>query len=351
MPKYVAEITSGVTFDYTSEERSVAATTNRVFRIIKEAPSESINLQEACGIRIGEMHPFEGQLFCTAFSGQYEADSRMVILATFTYRFSAQSREEPPDARPANWSVSTSLVETPAYVWKGITGPTAGTIGPIANPAGDMYEGVTRLEPIVTIAVEQFEVDDPTRHCLFAGCVNSDGFTVGSLSCPPRSVMFRGVQTTPAVDSWGGDQYRGWKASYEFAYRRNFVGNPVNDEIGWDWAQPQVGFNVKAFAPPGVQPAGGDLRDVYGQILRHRDGRIADPLQLPTGVNAGDKVRACIRIFEREDGGATQRPSAQPIAINNDGTPRRDTANPPVLVYRYQVQPDVNFSNFGLRLT
>jgi hypothetical protein len=352
MPKVVSEVTQGVSYTFNGTDPQNAVQTTRTFKIIKNSPSENINIQQVCGVFVGNPHPVEPGLYCSSLNAQYDGDSRMYIVVTFNYDTAPTTGGQPPTAPPvreANWSVSTSLIEVPAYVWKPITGPNAGQERPIANPVGDLYEGVTRLEALVTISVTQFEEIDPTRHCLFAGAVNQSPLKIGSLSCPSRSVMFRGVQTSPAIETFGGAQYSGWTANYEFAYRRNYVGAPVNAAIGWDWAQPVSGFNVRAFNP-GV---GGGQSDVFGQPLKHEGGKVVTvpALALPATVSAGDKVRGCVKIFEREDGGVTQRASSQPIALNDDGTPRLSTATPPVNVYRYQVQQEVDFSIFGLRLT
>jgi hypothetical protein len=360
MPKLVKEVASGVQYDFSAEEGQIAASTTRVFKILKSNTNEYISIASACGVQVGQQHPTESGMYCVSYSAQYDGDSRMVIVATFNYRSSpglggdSQDRKQsPPDVRPANWSVATSLQETPAYIWKAITGPDAGTadaVGPCVNPSGDLYEGVVRLEPIVTIAIEQFETVDPTRHCLYAGYVNSNSIQLGSLAMFPRSVMFRGVQTQPAIEQWGDTLFRGWKASYEFAFRVNWVGAPVNQAIGWDVLQPQSGFNVKAWAPLG--PNGSQVandRDDFGQPLEPDNFRIKIPVSLPSGVSPGDKMRAHIRVASGE-GGVTQRPSAQPIALNDDGAARSPVASPKVLVYRYQVQNDINFSIFGLRL-
>jgi hypothetical protein len=56
-----------------------------------------------------------------------------------------------------------------------------------------------------------------------------------------------------------------------------------------------------------------------------------------------------VRIAEVE-GGITQLPSAQPIALNDDGTPRLSTASPPVLVYRYVIYDELDFDILGVRL-
>jgi hypothetical protein len=359
MPKMTKEVYAGVQYDFSSEEGQIASSTTRVFRIIKSDVGEYINVAATCGVQIGQEHPSESGLYCASYSAQYDGDSRMVIVATFNYRTTpggGDAGQDPgqfsPDIRPANWSVSTSLQEVPAYVWKGITGPDADNWVPCANPVGDMYEGVARLEPIVTISVDQFELVDPTRHCLRAGRVNREAITLGSLSMQPRSVMFKGVQTQPALEQWGTVLYRGWKASYEFAFRSNWVGSPVNRFIGWDVVQPQSGFNVKTHTPLG--PNGSQVandRDDFGQPLRHKDYQIQIPVALPDGVGVGEKVRAHVRVYEGEEGKVSQRPSAQPIALNDDGTARSPFASPKVLIHRYQVQDDYDFTNFGLRLT
>jgi hypothetical protein len=55
-------------------------------------------------------------------------------------------------------------------------------------------------------------------------------------------------------------------------------------------------------------------------------------------------------------GGYTQRPAAQPVALNDDGTPRNAAyfpMNQKVLINRVCIQPEMafgsNFSNFGIR--
>lgn len=351
----VAEIAPGVQYQFSAEELQVAASTTRVFRILKNDPSEYVAIAGLCGISVGDEHPQEAGLFCASYSAQYEGDSRMVILATFNYRTTpaggaggagSDRNQNPPDVRPANWSTSSALQEVPAYIWRPISGPGAGEWRACYNPAGDMYEGVTRLEPIVTITIEQFETIDPTRHQLYAGYVNTNPIQLGSLAMFPRSCMFRGVQTSPSVEHWGNKTFRGWKASYEFAFRVNWIGSPFNTAIGWDIAVPQTGFNVRTWLP-----SSGGVIDQYSQPLKHSDGAIATPLALPEGSFVDQKARAHVRVFESQNGKTSQRPSAQPIALNDDGTGRSLSASPPVIVHRYQVQNDIDFTLFGLRLT
>jgi hypothetical protein len=288
----------------------------------------------------------------------------MVILATFNYASTpsadssggggggADPRSQPPEERPANWYTNTSLMEVPAFFWTKITSvnnnPSVGLI-PIHNPAGDLYDGVTTVKPITTITIEQWEPTDPNGLNQFAGRTNNEPITLGSITMPRRTVMFRGVQCRPRNDTHGGVLYRGWDCTYEFLFKRNegyaiSGGVYLLQDVGWDVLQPQSGFNVKAFNPPG-----GADQNVFGQPLKlSSENQIAEPLALPDGIAAGDKVRAMIRIASGEK--SSQRPSAQPIALNDDGTPRIDTANPKVLVYRYQVTEEMDFKQFNLRL-
>lgn len=401
MPNLVSEITEGVGFSYSSEQGQIAVAQPRIFRVVLNEPGELINIEEACGVRIGDELRPGAKIFCTSFDARYEGNSRMVLLCTFQFRNTpdasssaggADPKSMPPDVRPANWTTSTSLMEVPKRVWSPRAAPSIGLgVGlgegqpnpvpdapgpwqasrPAINPAGDMYDGVTSLEPIVTINITQFESTDPTRHLLYAGYVNSEEINLNSLKMSPGTVLFRGVSCEPTIESWGGVPRRGWNATYEFAYRRNktkvnlvrfeaaFGGGVEEDvadaqdvDIGWDVAVPVAGFNCRAFSAVAPLPT----EDVWGQPLRHTNGKVTLPLQKPENINDGDRVRAMVRVFEHEDGGVSQAPSASPIALNLKGSARKthdangNLINEP-LVIAYKVQPDTNLTEtLGLRL-
>jgi ribulose bisphosphate carboxylase small subunit len=379
MPKMVSEITQGSTFEFSSEDQNTSAQDVRVFRIIKSSPTEYIDLPVACDAHIGDEHPRNPGLFCTNFSGAYEGESRMVILATFNYRTTPSQaasgggqdpNSQEPQLRPANWYTTSSLIEVPAQMWEfsskfpgGANPDSAAEVDPptaTINPAGDLYEVITKPTAIVTIHIEQWEPSDPTRHNLHAGKTNNKTETLGTLSMPRRTIMFRGVQSRPATESFGGLLSRGWQCSYEFLYKPNIAtyhwstgGNAVGvatNQIGWDVLQPLSGFNVKAFNPDGAAAE----KDPFGQPLKSDEdtGEIKVPLALPDkpAVAVGGKVRAQVKIGLK--GGYTgQRPSAQPIPLNPDGTPRAETANPKVVVFRYKVTEEIDFQQtFNLRL-
>lgn len=366
MPKMVSEITQGASFEFSSEDQNTSAQDVRVFRIIKSDPTEFIDLPAVCQAPVGGEHPRNPGLYCTNFSGAYEGESRMVILATFNYRTKPSQaasnggddpNSQPPELRPANWYTTSSIIEVPAQTWQWASN-TNGQLGigtATVNPVGDLYEVVVKPTPIITLHIEQWESTDPTRHNLHAGKTNQDEKTVGSLVMKRRTLMFRGVQSRPATESWGGFLYRGWQCSYEFLYKPNLTtyytassetSSSVQlalDYVGWDVLQPLSGFNVKAFNP-GAQLA---WKDPYGQPLKtdEETGEIKEPLALPDKppIAVGDKVRAQVKIGLK--GGYTgQRPSAQPIPLNPDGTPRAEAENPKVVVFRYKVTEEINFS-------
>ena len=348
----------------------------RGFRIVLNEPGETFDIQQECGVFIGDKHPVNDNLYCVSFDGRLDGESRMVYSVSFQYQSTADAasssggggggadpKSQPPDVRPANWSVSSSLIEVPVYSWQRLTwfGREEGFRGAPRNAAGDRFDAITKYEPLVTISVQHWETKDPTTNVGIVGSINVADFAIGGLNCRFHSLMLRGISAQPAIESWGGRIYKGWNATYEFAYRKNevdglygvFEGEPnprgVKSDIGWDIAVPETGFNCIAFNPNDV----GD-RDIFGQILKHEDGKVVNnPYQLPGQVRAGDLVRAMVRVPDLENGGDRQSPSAQPIALNPDGTPRRSfglfPADPPVVIRRYMIYPEYNFNDFNLR--
>lgn len=352
MPKTFSEVTSGTQFQRSMQDGTIADSQDRVFKIILNAPNEVVDPQQVCQVYVGDAHPINQNIYCKSFSVRFDGESRLVMVVTFSYESTAHSSQQPqedkpPELRAANWTTSTSLIEQPLYRWRKRTGHLAwGGDEPAVNPAGDIYDAVTQLTSIVNITIEQPEVVDPTQHNLYGGYINDEEMRLGSLVMPPHTVMFRGVSSQPHVESWRETFFRGWKSTYEFAFKRNrtkvyFVGYFVGGgemevDLGWDIAVPQSGFNVKAFV------GGGAEDEMFGQPLQHTNARIVPPL-LPAG-DAGDKVRAMVKVFSYEDGGVSQAPSASPVPLNDSGRPRKDTADPKVLVYGYQVQPSTNLT-------
>lgn len=330
MPVLVKEISEGGEFSRSLEPGSLSDSQTRVFRVIV-APGEYLDIQAACGIYIGNPHPSNTNIYCSSFNAKYEGKSRTVILCTFQYGVQAggsggddtdDPQSKSPEDRTAKLTTSTTLMELPSRQWQEVqAGNVLGGLVPAVNPAGDMYDGVTKTMPVTTITLEQYENLDPMQFTYYAGDINSQPVTIGGFQCQKHTLMFRGVARRPYTESWGGQVYRGYMGTYEFMYRPD----------RWYIDVPVTGRSVLAFAAGGATAD----QDVFAQPLKHTNGRIVPPLFLADNVSAGDKVQAMVRIHEYETGGIAQTVAGAPVPLNLDGTPRKYTADPPVLVKQY----------------
>lgn len=360
MPKLVKEISSGTSFSRSRQQGAIADSQSRSFRVLLEQPGEKFNIQQACQIGIGDAHPDNAGIYCQSFSASFEGDSRMSVLCTFQYGpnegTSNNEQPQPPQIRPAEWTMTSSLVESPAWYWVPDAGPQAGQSVAPANVVGDLYDGITKLEPVITISITQFELNDPTAYLTDVGKINVDEISLGQfLRCAPRTVMFRGLTKRPAVEAFGATTFVGFSATYEFLYKRNFVGGDINEDIGWDILVPQTGLNVILFDPQAVAGNFAFLNaDPMGQPLQWAEGslgtKVAIPHRLPDGLKPGEKAQAMVAIPAHADGSFSQNVAAMPIPLNDNGTPRIHSANPKVILNRYRLYEEMDFDVFGLRL-
>ena len=347
MPKMISELAQGNQFSRSSDGGQLADTATRVFKIILDSPSESIDIMSAVGVQIGDPYSSSNPIPCVSVEGRADGESRLVRIVTAQYRTSAMVEGEGgtglpdpmlimPDVRPANFSTSTSLYEMAAYKWW-----NGNRYEEATNAVGDLLDGITTLQPITTIRITQFDPVPGTIYAQHCGKINSSTMNLGSyLSCGPTTVMFRGVEASPHVETFGITTYRGFMNSYEFIYRPHFVDG--YGEVGWEMLVPHTGFNCKTFDP--AAPAAN--QDPYALPLK-RDGEygpIIRPLALQDGANDNNgKVRAMVRVAGSEKN-ISQQPSAQPIALNEDGTPRNFNSDPKVILWRRggQQRADLN---------
>lgn len=351
MPRSFTELSQGQAYSRDVDTAASADSAERNFRVILSSASETYSPQALCGIHVGDPHPQNPYLTCSGFDAKFEGDSRLVNIITFKYAANPgqqDTKQQSPDVRPPLWSTSTSLAESPLVVWKRRTSDTAsvGTWTAPINPAGDRYEGVSRLVPTTTISIEQYEAADPTKNIKYVGRVNSATIVLGSLSMPPRSLMFRGLQSKPHVEPFGDLVWRGWLCTYEFAFRDNvatyYNGTAeVRDSIGWDITQIVEGFNI---INTGLGAADVDQGALSYKI--DEDNRIT-PNWAGRQLFQTGKCRAMVRVAAPDRDGTkpvSQRPSALPVALNGDGSPRDvSSTDPPVLVYRYQIYEECDF--------
>jgi hypothetical protein len=124
MPKLVKEITSGNENSRSVDGGQVADVSVRSWRVILNSPSEAYDVQQAIGVYIGDTHPVNTSLPCVSISEKVEGDSRVVRIVTANYRTTPGAdpgndpNKQPPDIRPAQYSISSSLIEVPATEWR-----------------------------------------------------------------------------------------------------------------------------------------------------------------------------------------------------------------------------------------
>lgn len=358
MPKLVKEVTSGSSNERSSEGGKTADTSVRTFRIILSSPDEAYNVQQAIGVYVGSRHPVNTNLPCVSISERAEGESRVVRIVTATYKTNAgNGQQDPqltePELRPAKFAISASLAESPAEQWRRVSRISLtqdllafeGAWEEPTNPVGDMYDGVSTLTPIITISVEQFD-SSPTDNLAKVGYINADLIYFGSLKIYPASCMLRSINVRPVVESFGDVTYRGFTRSYEFAIKPYVIEDGLVKCGGWIIKQILEGFNIKN---SGLGVAG-VFQD--GLVLEHLNGHVdTDNLRLAVGLE-DKKARAVVPIHF-PGGKWCQRPSAQPVALNADGTPR-DVENDGVTQYGYITQTFArfgnNFRNLGVRV-
>jgi hypothetical protein len=367
MPKLVSQLAQGNAFGRSAEGGQIADTATRSWKVILNAPDEAWDINAAIGVYIGDVYSETNPLPCASIEARADGESRLVRIVTAQYRTQVGDGgggEDPgsysPDIRPANFSTSTTLYEMPAYSWKRLKegflgGPPSYQNEVAVNSAGDRLDGVTKFEPITTIRVTQFSQTPGTINSAYCGYVNSEPMSLGGyMSCDPHTVMFRGVEAAPHVESFGNMVYRGFMNSYEFAYRVNRSEAPgASGDYGWDLAVPVTGFTCRAFNPANPRAD----QDPYAVPLQRwplddpaRPGLIKVPLQLQDGVAINERIRALVRVAGR-GGWADQAPCAQPVALNEDGTPRSENADPKIILWRVSTQPEINLTQtLSLRL-
>lgn len=352
------EIPQGNQFSRSSESGVVADSATRRFRVLLSTPGESWDISQTVGVQIGDPYSGPNQIPCVSLEASADGDSKLVRIVTATYKSTlgigsgnSDPKLSPPEQRPALYSISTSLSEIVAWGGKPVVGgQSQGWMGAY-NPVGDMVDGLTRLEPVITINVDQYSASDQSSILQYSGYVNSDTFSFSNLSVGIHQCMLQSVNSRPVVEQFGGTTFRGFIVSFVFAVRRHYTFTREGEmAVGWDLAVPQTGLYIKndGLGTNNVSNDALCLKHIDGQIYEYPDG-----VTYAIGTQ-GKKVRGMVVLPCLDgEGGAVQRQCAQPLALNDDGTPRSPLAEPPVLINRFCMQPETNFgtnfSNFGIR--
>lgn len=382
MPKYWNEIQGGNTFQTSSEGNGLTNSATRVFKIVKNDPSESIHLSDTIGIEIGDPYQEANPLPCVSIEGRMENGSRTVLVVTVRYRSTpggqassggggginkaaggaqgtAPSAQTPdqrtysPEVRAPTYTMTSSLQQASA--------PQArkhrddGTIGGYAHPvnsADDLMDGLTQLFPVITINITQYSYLDGSEFLDEVGVINSLPFSFSDANFQRHQVMFQGISSTGHVEMFGGQQFRGFKLVFTFAARMLRLEHQVGgtDIVGWDSTAINSGFNIinEGLGVDSVDQS--HLAKVHNE-----DGEVVTPEAL---IKPGERVRAMVTIPvpTKEDANAAakfqQRPSAQPVALDAQGRPLKLDADVGPLIFKYTTQPSKpfgnDFSKFGI---
>lgn len=350
----------------------LADTYVRKFKFIKAAPNEIYSLPAITGIGIGSSLSGTNAT-CVSVDDSPEGDSRLVRLFTYTYKTVAHDRgpvqqQQPPDVRPPNYSYNFGVDYVSTFSW--MPDPVAnGGWDTAYTPNGEIVTGLEKPQVTAVLRVKQFVTADPAFANEHVGTVNSGTFSAGSFSAIARTLLFRGIDAQPAVESYMDATFSGWNVTYEFAYRENnqvinpAAGNNADNQslvnIGWDKAVPLTSRNVRCDTAAGLANI-----DVFAFPLEHNkngaiktvndgsgtvDGKVfwaADP-NGGGGTVQGTIARAMVAI-PAVKGGFTQVPAGEPVPVNHDGSPRSRDMRP--IIRRRGFHREIDFRQvLGLR--
>jgi len=356
MPKGFSELAQGNVFTRSSEGGASVDSAQRQFKVLLNEPGESWSVPGYLGIDVGDPYSATDQIPCVSWEGRYDGDSRMVVIVTYRYRSTpggvdgsggggggGDPRLSRPEVRPALYSLSSSLQEVPAVGGAYLTPSGFVNESAIRNTAGDLLEGLTRLEPVVTLQITQYSFTDQSGLLQYTGSINSDQFVFSGHTVPVHCCMFQSLNASPYVESG----FRGFQLDFQFSFRWNFcpgVEDNGTDPLGWDQPIVMSGYNI---INTGLGAAGVQQEHLLCKLDEDESGFLKTPLEL--GL-PNQKVRAQIPAQADQSGRTRQHAAASPVLLNIDGSPRSRSLPP--LVYRYQTQPATafgnNFSNFGI---
>ena len=80
MPIMTSELAQGYATGRTKSEGSTGITYTRVFKVLLSSPNEGWDIQQVCGIHIGDYYPSDNRVTCTSFQDRADGDSRVVRL-------------------------------------------------------------------------------------------------------------------------------------------------------------------------------------------------------------------------------------------------------------------------------
>ena len=294
-----------------------------------DGPTPTQEVMDTIGIFHGAVHPEYAYLLCT--NGDLTETDRWHAEITYTYEVPQEGTDEyevSPLARPDVWSFSTGGAQVPALFYY-----AGNQVAPLVNSAGDFFENITRPESELRVTISG---NRPTFDYALAANVTNTLNNATYLGGAPYTWLCAGIQGQQQMEVVNGQQVKYYSFVTELIYRESthllFL--------------PDIGFNYLAASENNDDPVGaGEGVDAGDPAV---EGKVAQAgVQLITGRTArqagGVKKRAWVWHINN-DNTKEKIPSANPVALNTNGSMKAAGASPNLLVRR--VHRVVNFSQY-----
>ena len=231
----------------------------------------------AIGIKHGAAHPEFGFLAMTDATLTENSGSPYHVEVTFRYELVRQDFQPNPLLRPDVWSFSVGGASVPAIFYYA----EGDAIRPLTNSAGEFFEGLTTEESEVRAVITGNRASFPLGVAAYVtNCVNLGAY-LGGRSYTWKCAGIGGQQTTEVVND---QQLNYYQITTELVYRAS----------GWPLMLPDIGFNY--------------LED-------------------------GQRRRA-FTLFRDEEGIKTRVPTANAVALTQDGRMMPPGQPPRILLRR-----------------
>jgi hypothetical protein len=317
-----------------------APTAQRKFIATLDGPTDTQGVLDAIGVYHGAVHPEYVYLFCV--SGDLTESDRWHAEVTYEYALPSVGVGEEggggggggggfnahPLTRLDTWSFSTGGAQVPALFYY-----AADQIAPLVNSAGDFIENVTRPEAELRVTISGNRATfDYGLAAVVTNTLNHEAYLGGA----PYTWLCAGIQGQQQVEVINGEQVWYYSFVTELIYRESthllFL--------------PDIGFNYLAETEDNDNPVAGGEGEPAGDPLIV--GKEVQPgVSLIEGMTArqagGVKKRAWV-WHVGADGIKEKVPTANPIALNPDGSMKPAGAVANLLVRR--VHRIADFSQF-----
>jgi hypothetical protein len=229
------------TFRHRLGEAPVAT---RVLNITVTEPIAHQLAINTVGIVHGSVHPEYGFLVCT--DAAISEPDRHHVEITYTYEVpkggDPQQSNPNPLARPDVWTFSSGTSsEVPCLNY--YDGSGNGTIKPLTNLAGDMYEGLTVPEAEVRLTIAGNRAAFPgALAAAVTNAINDGPYLFGA----KHTWQCMGIGASQASETVGNTQINYWQVTAEIVYRASGH-NLKLPHVGWHYITSSGGAKFRTY--------------------------------------------------------------------------------------------------------